>query len=200
MIKRLLIALFTTGSLFSYLYALELMDEEFLIHYGNPQAPLKVIEYFSFACPHCPKVFQDFAKIKEEFIDKGLIYFTFQAVPKDLTTMRALHCLSLLNSKEKQIFLEGLFAYLSDNEDPPDRIYQVMQEFLSCFNKQAVAISDLNDLKKLSLMQKSFDFVAQKDQVQALPTVEMNGFLFAKEVPSYAFFVEAVKAGLGEKK
>jgi hypothetical protein len=198
--KKLVNLLLSTFCLLGSLQALELMDEEFLVHYGKPQAPLKITEYFSFSCPHCLTVFKDFSKIKKEFIDKELIYLTFQPVPKDLTTIRALHCLVLLNPKEKQIFLEGLFEYLLENEENTDQICVVMQDFLTCFNKQTLAIDDTNYLKQSPIMQKAFTFVKQKDQVKALPTVEINGFLFAAEVPNYSFFAEAVSSVLGEKK
>ena len=200
MITRIFCLLTTTFCLLNSVYALKPMDDEFLIHYGNPQAPLKVIEYFSFSCPHCVTVFKDFPKIKEEFIDQDLIYFTFQPMPKDLTTVRALHCLSLLNTQEKQIFLEALFEFLEKNQEDSDRICHVMQDFLSCFSKQTLALDNKTYLKESPIMQKAFDYISQKDQIKALPATEINGFLFAAEVPSYAFFKQAVRHVNGEKK
>lgn len=180
-------------------YALEKMDERFLVHYGKSSAPLKVTEYMSFSCPHCVKIFQDFPKIKQEFIDTGLLYFTFQPVPKDLTTIRALHCLEMLSEKEKPLFLEALFEYLEETEDA-QKLCQAMLDFLACFSKEKIPLDDLAYLKQTPLMEKAFLFLSQENQVKALPTVEINGVLFSSELPSYTFFAEAVQAVMGEGK
>lgn len=185
--------------IFSNLYALEKMDECFLVHYGNSHAPLKVTEYMSFSCPHCVKVFQDFPKIKKEFIDTGLLYFTFHPIPKDLTTVRALHCIEMLTDKEKTIFLEALFEYLEEQPEDAQKLCQVMQDFMTCFSKNKLPLDDLAYLKQTPLMEKAFLFLSQENQVKALPTVEINGVFFPSEIPNYAFFAEAVQAVIGDE-
>jgi protein-disulfide isomerase len=43
---------------------------------GNPNAPVKIIEFSDFQCPFCRKLyFESFKKIKEEYIDKELVVF-----------------------------------------------------------------------------------------------------------------------------
>lgn len=48
---------------------------------GNLEAAVEVIEYASYTCPHCA-TFHDttFKEIKKDFIDTGLIKFTFREV------------------------------------------------------------------------------------------------------------------------
>jgi len=181
------------------LYAIEKMDDNLLVHYGNVNAPLKVIEYMSFSCPHCVKIFHDFPKIKKDYIDTGILCFTFQPVPKDLTTLRALCCLEVLTEREKQIFLEGLFEYLDNNKENADELCKVMQDFMTCFGKKDLQIDDMAYLKQSPVMEKAFIFLTQEEQVKALPTAEINGFLFASELPNHTFFKVAVKAVLGEE-
>jgi hypothetical protein len=187
--------------IFNVIMAVEKMDERFLIQYGDIKAPLKVVEYISFSCPHFIKLFREFPKIKEDFIDKGIIYFTFHPVPKDLTTIRALHCFEMLTEREKQVFLEGLIEYLDQNPmENEENLCQVMQDFLTCLKKEKLKLDDFDYLKKTSLMEKAYLFVTQKEQVNALPTVEMNGLLFLNDLPNYDFFSEAVSTVLGEKR
>lgn len=49
------------------------------IVYGDPNAPVEVIEYASLTCPHCARFSADiFPKIKEEFIDTGKVKFVYR--------------------------------------------------------------------------------------------------------------------------
>ncbi|CAN5214874.1 DsbA family protein [soil metagenome] len=49
---------------------------------GNPDAPVTVIEYGSFACPHCAEwEIGVFAAFKERYIDTGQVRFVFRDLP-----------------------------------------------------------------------------------------------------------------------
>jgi protein-disulfide isomerase len=48
---------------------------------GDPEAPVKVIEYASFTCPHCANFHRDtFKAFKAEYIDTGKVHFTHREV------------------------------------------------------------------------------------------------------------------------
>lgn len=48
---------------------------------GNPDAPVTVIEYASYTCPHCARFHQDgFKKLKADYIDTGKINFIYREV------------------------------------------------------------------------------------------------------------------------
>ena len=48
---------------------------------GNPDAPVTVIEYASYTCPHCASFHQGaFKDLKSEFIDTGKINFVYREV------------------------------------------------------------------------------------------------------------------------
>ena len=55
---------------------------------GNPNAPLKVIEYGSLTCPHCAKLAQDgFQKLSGEYVASGRVsleYRSFAIHPQDV--------------------------------------------------------------------------------------------------------------------
>lgn len=48
---------------------------------GNPDAPVKIIEYASLTCPHCASFHETaFKPLKAEYIDTGKVYFTLREV------------------------------------------------------------------------------------------------------------------------
>lgn len=48
---------------------------------GNPDAPVTVVEYASFTCPHCATFHAGpFKQLKEEYIDTGKINFVYREV------------------------------------------------------------------------------------------------------------------------
>lgn len=48
---------------------------------GDPDAPVTVIEYASFTCPHCATFHQEvFPQLKEEYIDTGRVHFILREV------------------------------------------------------------------------------------------------------------------------
>lgn len=49
---------------------------------GNPDAPVKIQEFFSLSCNHCATFHtESFPKIKENFIDTGKVYFVYEEFP-----------------------------------------------------------------------------------------------------------------------
>ncbi len=48
---------------------------------GNPDAPVTVVEYASFTCPHCASFHEGpFQELKKNFIDTGKINFVYREV------------------------------------------------------------------------------------------------------------------------
>ena len=48
---------------------------------GNPDAPVTVVEYASFTCPHCARFHQGpFQQLKADYIDTGKINFVYREV------------------------------------------------------------------------------------------------------------------------
>ena len=51
---------------------------------GDPNAPITMIEYASFTCPHCADFHNEiFPQIKKDFIDTGKVKFIFRDFPFD---------------------------------------------------------------------------------------------------------------------
>ncbi|UWQ21718.1 DsbA family protein [Jannaschia sp. W003] len=48
---------------------------------GDPNAPVKVVEYASFTCPHCAAFHQEtFKDFRREYVDTGRVHFTYREV------------------------------------------------------------------------------------------------------------------------
>ena len=48
---------------------------------GDPEAPVKMVEYASFTCPHCASFHANtFKDLKEQYIDTGKVHFTYREV------------------------------------------------------------------------------------------------------------------------
>lgn len=59
----------------------DLMQEKAL---GNPNAPVKVVEYASFTCSHCTDFhIRTFNQIKMAYIDTGKVYWIYREFPLD---------------------------------------------------------------------------------------------------------------------
>jgi len=57
---------------------------------GNPDARVKLVEYFSLTCPACAKFHTDvYPKIKEKYIDTGLVQMEYRDFPLDQWGLRA---------------------------------------------------------------------------------------------------------------
>lgn len=66
------------------------------IVYGNPDAPVEIIEYASLTCPHCARFAADiFPKIEAEYIDTGKVKFIYRNYvmnPYDMAASVAARC------------------------------------------------------------------------------------------------------------
>lgn len=49
---------------------------------GDPNAPVKIVEFSDFQCPYCRKFYNEtFSQLKENYIDKNLVYFVYRDFP-----------------------------------------------------------------------------------------------------------------------
>ena len=53
------------------------LGREYCVSYGNPQAEINIVEYFSLSCPECIRLLkQDFPPLKEKYINSGEVFWT----------------------------------------------------------------------------------------------------------------------------
>src|SRR3990167_750299 len=99
----------------SVFYGFEKLGAQYQIHYGNSDAPTKVVEYFSLSCPKCYTFFKkEFPKIREKHLND--ISLVFHPDPADLLTLQAMVCLEILPPEHKPLFLEAILTHIEENK------------------------------------------------------------------------------------
>lgn len=78
--------------------------------YGNPDAPIKVIELASLTCGHCADFHQHtFPALKEKYIDTGKLYFIFRDFPLDARALAGTMAARCLPKERYSGFIDLLF-------------------------------------------------------------------------------------------
>jgi hypothetical protein len=175
------------------LSGLEKLDSAYLISYGNPNAPIKLVHYFSFTCPTCVSLFRDeWDEIKDTLIDTGKVHWTFHPVPADLLTVQGMECLQHLSEREKKIFFEALFAEM--HVESPELSALLMEKGMELFKKPIPGLRDRSYLEKTDAFMSAFNFLKQTEKIIAVPTAEINGKMYPKEMPDREFLNRKLKA------
>jgi len=169
----------------------ETLPLKYCINYGVVNARVQVIEYFSFLCPHCITLFKkDFGKILSEYINTGVISFRFHPVPHDLPTLQAMICLEKLDESEKRLFLEAVFEEATPGDS--ELLSMLMITAMKVFGKPIPELNDQDFLKSHPIFEEIYNFI-KKERILAVPTVEVNGRLYAKDLPDYNFIKSLVE-------
>jgi protein-disulfide isomerase len=114
---------------------------------GNPNAPVKIQEFFSLTCNHCADFHTStFQELKTKYIDTGKVYFTFQEFPLNgpaLYGSMVARCLPeqryegfmdlLLRNQEVWAFSGDFKAALQQNAKLAG---MSDEEFETCFNNE----------------------------------------------------------------
>lgn len=169
----------------SICFSREMIDEKYQVRFGDPSAPVKITEYFSFSCPQCIRLFnKDFSLIKKQYIDTNKIYWTFHPNPMDVTTIQAMVCLEKLTARQKQIFLE---AILSEAQGATaHQLAVMMQKGLEILGTPLPELEQIEYIKRTAAFSSAFAFVSQANPITEVPTVEINGLL-QEEMPDKSF-------------
>ena len=98
-------------SAFILIFILSVRAESKMLSIGSPEAKVTVKVFSSLTCPHCADFHTSiFNKLKEEYIDKGLVRFEHHAFPLDLAALNAelvVRCQT--NNKKKFKLLEEIY-------------------------------------------------------------------------------------------
>ena len=172
------------------MYSIDKLEDKYCVRLGKPQAKLEIIEYMSFSCYSCIKLYrEDFAKIQEKFVDNGLISWTFHPVPMDLVTVQAMICLEKLSEKQKLVFLEAILSEIDlDNSELSP---QLMMQALEFFKVKMGNLTSPDFVKSSPAFRDAFAFVNQKEKITEVPTIEINGKIY-HEIPDFEFISKIV--------
>ncbi len=97
---------FLYKTIFLIFFILSAQAESKVLSIGDPEAKVTVKVFSSLTCPHCADFHKNiYEKLKEEYIDKGLVKFEHHAFPLDLAALNAEIIVRCQNSIEKKFDL-----------------------------------------------------------------------------------------------
>ena len=79
--------------------------ESKVLSIGSPKAKVTIKVFSSLTCPHCASFHSNvYEKLKEEYINKGLVKFEHHAFPLDLAALNAEVIVRCQDTNEKKIW------------------------------------------------------------------------------------------------
>jgi protein-disulfide isomerase len=146
---------------------------------GSPDAPVKIVEYASYTCPHCADFHANvFKNLKAEYIDTGKVHFTLREVYFDrygLWAAMVARC-----GGEMRYF--GIHDMLFDkqkewaaSQDPMEVVNNIKAIGLAAGLDQAALDACLNDQAQAEALIKQFETNMAADGVTGTPTIFING-------------------------
>jgi len=146
---------------------------------GSPDAPVKIVEYASFTCPHCATFHEAvFKNLKRDYIDTGKVHFTLREVYFDRFGLWA----ALVARCGGDMRYFGIVAMLFEQQaewtaadDPMQVLANLRTIGLTAGLDGAAIDACLNDEAKAQAMIARFETNMAADGVEGTPTVFVNG-------------------------
>lgn len=146
---------------------------------GSPDAPVKIVEYASYTCPHCAtfhaNVFKD---LKRDYIDTGKVYFTLREVYFDRYGLWAAMVARCGGDTRYFGIHDMLFEkqqVWAASEDPTQVVDSLKAIGLSAGLDQTTLDACLNDQAQAEAMIAQFETNMAADDVKGTPTIIVNG-------------------------
>ena len=93
-------------TIFLLFFVFSVHAESKVLSIGSPNAKVTVKVFSSLTCPHCANFHANvYEKLKEEYIDKGLVKFEHHAFPLDLAALNAEIIVRCQNNRERKFEL-----------------------------------------------------------------------------------------------
>ena len=149
---------------------------------GNINAKVKIVVYESLTCSHCANFHKDvYPKLKDEFLDKGLVSIEFRNFPLDIAALNAsklAHCkndgkaniLHFLYLKQEEWIVGSTIEKLNSNLKDVIKDQNFNLNFDSCIADKNIEDHILEDRVE----------GAKKFKINATPTIIINDKKFEK--------------------
>jgi protein-disulfide isomerase len=166
---------------------------------GSPDAPVTLVEYAMFTCPHCAAFHRDvFPRIKANYIDTGKVQLVFREVYFNKPSLWAAMIARCAPEDRYFGIVDLLFERQADWAGATDG--QAMVDKLYGIGRQA-GLSDaemdacMQDRAKAEALVAEYQRHAEEDQIEATPTFFIDGAK-VDNVP-YEEFEAKLDAALG---
>jgi protein-disulfide isomerase len=168
---------------------------------GSPDAPVKIVEYASFTCPHCAHFHETvFKTLKTDYIDTGKVQFTLREVYFDRYGLWAAMVARCGGDMRYFGIHDMLFAQQQDWANPdqaPEAVVGKLKTIgLAAGLDQAALDTCLNDQAQAEALIKQFETNMAADGVKGTPTVFVNGTSVGN--PVYDDLKAAIEAELAK--
>ncbi len=146
---------------------------------GDPNAPVKIVEYASFTCPHCAHFHETvFKQLKAEYIDTGKVHFTLREVYFDRYGLWAALVARCGGDMRYFGISDILFATQQEwaASDDPNVVVQNLRTIgISAGLTNEALDACLADAALVEAMVARFETNMKADGVEGTPTLFVNG-------------------------
>ena len=147
---------------------------------GSPDAPVKIVEYASYTCPHCASfhaaVFKD---LKKDYIDTGKVHFTLREVYSDRYGLWAAMVARCGGDMRYFGIHDMLFDQQQDWANPEQTPEQAVAKLrtigITAGLDGAALDACLNDQAMAEALIARFQTNMEADGVEGTPTIFVNG-------------------------
>ena len=168
---------------------------------GDENAPIEVIEYASYTCPHCATFHSDtFPELKANFIDTGKIRFTFRPVYFDGPGLWADMLARCTGDNDKYFGIAGILFERQAEWSRASSQAGVAEGIVSVGRQagldEETVLACLQDNDNAQALVAAFQENAERDEINATPSFLIDGELVSNM--SYASFAQILNEKLGE--
>lgn len=149
---------------------------------GNPDAPIKVYEYFSLNCPHCAEFAENtLPKVIDHFVKPGKVFYVFKDFPLNQDALMAAQVARSLPAKDYFPFISELFrtqfkwAYAPDLKTKEDYINALFPYAALAGMDRASFDAALNNAKLRTFILDELKAAEKNYNVNSTPTFIING-------------------------
>ncbi|MEL6522070.1 MAG: DsbA family protein [Pseudomonadota bacterium] len=147
---------------------------------GDPEAPVEVIEYASYTCPHCASFHKNaFKQVKTEFIDTGKVHFIYREVYFDRPGLWA----SLVARCGGPVRFFGINDLLYEQQrswtggDPQTIVENLRKIGRTAGLDDAMLDSCMQDADMAQALYAKYQENVERDAIRSTPSFLINGTL-----------------------
>ncbi|MDJ0754567.1 MAG: thioredoxin domain-containing protein [Ardenticatenaceae bacterium] len=172
------------------------IEESFSI--GEPNAPVVVVEYTDFQCPYCGRHFaQTFPRLKEEYIDKGLVRYVFKDFPLDfhLQAGRASEAARCANEQDAFLEMHSALFERQGEWSGQDNVDELFVSYAADLNLDQEAFTTCLESGKYAELVQADLAEGTSFGINGTPTFFVNGTRLVGAVP-FENFVQLIESQL----
>ena len=167
---------------------------------GDPEAPVTVIEYASFTCPHCASFHRDsFERMREEYIEPGQVRWIYREVYFDRFGLWA-GMVARCAGEERYFGLVDLLYERQDEWARGDEPAEIAENLRRLGRSAGLGEEELNaclqDAEKAQAMVAEYQRNAEADGVNSTPSFVIGGETYSNR--PYEALAELIDAELEE--